>query len=213
MTRSTIGRREVPPRQANVRGLGTEGATSMRSKCTDCGTQTNSSKSGLCRLCWNADRRVPNRQRFYSHVGTPAPGGCRYWLAGHDRDGYGVFTWKYANGVQRQFRAHHAALMLSGSVIPSDREVRHTCDTPACVEISHLKIDTHVANIADKVEKNRQAKGMTHGMVVLTEADVIEMRRRRTETGDSYATLGAAFGVDPTHAWRIVTRKAWSHIP
>lgn len=180
--------------------------------CKTCGVSMRKSKSMLCRTCWNKARRVPNRERFYSHVGPANAKGCKLWLLALDRDGYGHFTLNNNNGTQRQVRAHHAALLIEGIDIPRDKEVCHECDNPPCVERTHLRVDTHASNIADRDRQGHQIHGTTHHQAKVTDADVIEMRHRREELGDTYAALGSAFGVCAKQAWRIINRKSWPHL-
>lgn len=55
-------------------------------------------------------------------------------------------------------------------------------------------------------------KGVTNGRAKLTEAQVIEIRRRGDD-GESKESLGRAFGVNGTMIGFIVRRKNWRHLP
>lgn len=61
-------------------------------------------------------------------------------------------------------RGNRMAWMLEHGRCPGPgMVVMHRCDTPSCLNPAHLRVGTHADNVADKVEKGRQAKGPTHG--------------------------------------------------
>src|SRR5690606_41243895 len=54
----------------------------------------------------------------------------------------------------------------------ANKVIRHTCDNKRCINPEHLVLGTQADNMADKVSRNRQAKGETHGMSKLTNEQV-----------------------------------------
>ena len=81
--------------------------------------------------------------------------GCWNWLAGSDKNGYGRFRFGPSKA-----RAPRVSYLLYKGEIPDGMVVRHTCDNPACVNPDHLLIGTHADNAHDKVERERQARGL-----------------------------------------------------
>jgi hypothetical protein len=61
-------------------------------------------------------------------------------------------------------------------------------------------------------QPEQRPRGSAHGNAKLTEADVVEIRARRTR-GEPYRVIAAAFGITPTNACFICKRKAWAHVP
>jgi hypothetical protein len=47
--------------------------------------------------------------------------------------------------------------------IPEGQVVRHSCDTPLCINPEHLILGTFLDNIQDKVDRGRCAKGSNVG--------------------------------------------------
>ena len=110
------------------------------------------------------------------------PNGC--WLCNShakDKDGYACC---------KHGRIHR--LMYQGE-IPPNHVVRHTCDTPACINPDHLVLGRHADNVADRVARNRSATGTNNGRAKLIEEDVIAIYTNTTET---QAVLASRYNVD-----------------
>jgi len=101
--------------------------------------------------------------------------------------------------------------------IPKGMCVCHTCDTPACVEVTHLFLGTVGDNNRDMFQKGRgnpptaRAVGSRHGSAKLIELDVIILRVRAS-AGESYSSLARQYGVCVQSVSNIVHRKVWTHI-
>jgi hypothetical protein len=79
------------------------------------------------------------------------------------------------------------------------------------VNPEHLFTGTNLDNVADKMSKNRQAKGERNHSK-LTAEKVKEMRDTYAAGGISFATLGQQFGIGHTQAEKIVKRVKWKHV-
>ena len=94
--------------------------------------------------------------------------------------------------------------------------VRHTCDTPWCINENHLVLGTQADNVKDSVErgrhKNPSFKGTTNPMARLTEDEVIEIRDLFAD-GWTHSQLAEEFNIHRITALNIVNRKTWKHIP
>lgn len=75
---------------------------------------------------------------------------CILWTLAVDADGYGTVR---RNG--RTYRAHRLAYEQLVGPIPAGLVLRHTCDTPACVNVAHLIPGTVAENNADARERGR----------------------------------------------------------
>lgn len=91
---------------------------------------------------------------------------------------------------------------------------RHLCHTPKCINPQHLVQGTRADNNQDRASAGRSAdmRGEKHSMAILTEPQVIEMRRLRAYSGWTYKRLGVKFGVHKQTICSIIHRKSWKHI-
>ena len=88
----------------------------------------------------------------------------------------------------------------------------HTCDNPPCCEPMHLELGTHEANVADRVQKGRSARGERHGRAKLTADDAAAIKRRRNECAESLANLAREFGVDPRAIAKVLSGETWKDV-
>lgn len=137
--------------------------------------------------------------------------GCWLWEGSTNEDGYGRF-W---NG-HRRIGAHRQSWIEARGQIPVGLSVLHRCDNPACVNPNHLFLGTQLDNISDMKTKgrarNRPHLGEQHPMAILTESQVIEIRRRYAEGSVMMAHLGAEFGISRQSVSDVIKRKSWRHV-
>jgi hypothetical protein len=140
-----------------------------------------------------------------------SPTGCWEFTGARNRRGYGLFS---AQGLQK-ILAHRAAWLLRFGAL-GGRFVLHRCDNPPCVNPAHLFLGTQAENLADMVAKGRHGRGgprgQRHDMAVLTERDVIEIRRTYSDGGANLPQLAARFGVGKSTVHRVVHRLTWKHV-
>lgn len=110
---------------------------------------------------------MERRPDFLSLIGFRSPDECWPWLGQITPDGYGVYGW---------YRAHRVSWETFKGQSAWGHIIRHSCDNPVCVNPAHLFIGTHAQNVADRVERNRSARGERNGRAKLT-ADQAEAIR------------------------------------
>lgn len=162
--------------------------------------------------CLHADVVSPmsDEERFWSKVSKTSEG-CWEWLGSKSKSGYGQFHTGTRGFSRKMLRAHRYAFEISGLGSAAGRNICHTCDNPGCVNPDHLFAGTHQDNMADKIAKDRQAKGESIVASVLTEPQVHEIRRRFA-SGESGPTIADDFGVTKQCVYSIAKRKTWRHI-
>ncbi len=146
---------------------------------------------------------------FWRHVDRPTVDACWPWMGSRYKSGYGRIR---RGKVQRA--AHREAFEIAfGNNVPRELMVCHRCDNPPCVNPAHLFLGTLADNNADRAAKGRNAdvRGERHPCAKLTAADVLEMRRLRSE-GVAFKVLGARFGVTTQAAHLAVSGKSWRHL-
>ncbi len=149
--------------------------------------------------------------RFNSKVVTDEITGCWNWTS--------TLVWGYGKfKLQgRQWRAHRLAWAISGRELDPETVIRHKCDNKACVNPDHLLSGTQAENIQDKVDRNRQARGVRIGTRKLCPFSVLEIRKEYAETshldgGASTYSLADKYGVDPTIISDVVRGKTWRDV-
>lgn len=88
----------------------------------------------------------------------------------------------------------------------------HICDNRKCCNPNHIAIGTHADNQADKVSKNRQAKGEKNGASLLSEISVLEARKKYKDGGETYKSLADKYGVSRDTMQKAIRGIYWKHI-
>ena len=149
------------------------------------------------------------RERFEAKFQRGAESECWLWTAAV-RHGYGAI-WEGRRGG-KMLLAHRLAYELyTGREIPEGIYICHACDTPACVNPSHLVAGSAAWNMADMVEKGRHValKGEACVRAKLTEDEVREIRA----APGTQRKIAKQFGISHAHVYHIKNRKYWKHVP
>lgn len=141
--------------------------------------------------------------RFWSKVDRKSASECWLWTGCFDSRGYGQIKFN-----TRKLSAHRVSWELVNKQAPGARIVRHSCDTPACVNPAHLLIGTHGDNVADRVRRGRSAKGMRNGRSVLTPVNVIGIRDSKLPP----RVIAPRHGVSVRTVIDIRNGKTWKHL-
>ncbi len=158
-------------------------------------------------------------ERFWIKVDkSGGPESCWPWVAAFDSNGYGKFFIGKKDGKTALAKANRVAWELVHGPIPTGLCSLHHCDNPACCNSenpNHLYVGTRCDNQQEMVRKNRHRngdpRGVNNGRSVLTEEEVLEIRRRR-KAGESLVKLASEFGVVHQMISRIALRQAWNHV-
>lgn len=148
---------------------------------------------------------MPVIERFLSYVRLDESG-CWLWIGGVSHNGYGRFKLDYQN-----IRAHRFSYAYFISDVPGHMVVRHKCNVPACVNPFHLLLGTHLDNIKDRQDQDRQAKGSSNGSAVLTEEQVMKIKTLLS-MGASVTDTAELFGVGTSTISGIKNGISWRHV-
>lgn len=163
----------------------------------------------LCDLCRSAMRsaywqtyRPPYKAKqtleeyVEERICRTSPSGCWLWTGSIDRNGYGRTRYQY----KAQF-AHRVTWQIANGPIADGLNVCHHCDTPACVNPSHLFLGTQADNMADMLRKGR-------GSSRLNEEQVLAIRNDQRPS----SRVGAEYNVSANMVQAIRSRRSWRHV-
>jgi hypothetical protein len=140
---------------------------------------------------------------------TERRGTCLIWIGSATYRGYGKFM-TGPNGAQKTHLAHRWIWEHENG--PLGRAVlRHSCDTPLCVELKHLMPGTQKDNIQDSLRRGRFSIGSKHWKAVLDEKKVLKIKKRAA-AGETWKSIGNCFGVSKSTIGYIVRGKTWKHV-
>lgn len=152
--------------------------------------------------------------RFWSHVSDKNENGCRLWTSYRNSDGYGKFR---LNG--KSWSAHRFSYMIHFGNL-KEMQVLHHCDTPHCVEPTHLWLGTQQENIKDMCAKGRRrgeltnhyGSGENHIGAKLTEKSVKLIRDIYSKGGITFRELAEQYGVSKGCISGIIWRINWKDV-
>lgn len=156
------GREEHAARQRAARPV----RNCSKSGCDNTWQVEASSPKRYCsRACAYADKpKMSLEERFWTKVTKAEADKCWLWTGGLTKSG-GYGQLQQGRGIG-PIRAHRFSYELHIGPVPDDMCVLHRCDTPACVNPSHLFLGSRAENCKDmghkKRWKNHCAEGENH---------------------------------------------------
>lgn len=153
-------------------------------------------------------RYLPVLPRLEKHAVSVPETGCKLFLRGQYRGGYGRLM---VNG--RMKAAHRAAWEATHGPISAGVFVCHRCDRPACVNVEHLFLGTPLDNMRDMIAKGRDRKdprrGEQNGRAKITREQVSAIRADKRGCDP----VAADYGISRAQVKRIRSGKAWNDEP
>ena len=116
-------------------------------------------------------------------------------------------------GTRKSIGVHRLAWICNFGDIPKGHCVCHECDNPHCINPEHLWLGTNQENTADKVAKDRQARGakVSWAYSNLTAVDVQEIRELH-EAGIPRKIIMRLYPVKKSNYYNIVNKVYWQHV-
>jgi hypothetical protein len=193
-----------------------------------------------CECCGHYRAGTPEEVLTYYRDESGGPDACWPFTGALSNQGYGAIQrypddWRDRHRA-RQLRAHRLALALHLGHTGPDADqalgnlaVMHLCDDryPAgdityrrCCNPAHLALGTlaenhqhmHAVGRHQDYASPRRARGERTGNAVLTDANVVEMRRKYA-AGGTAAGLAFTYGVSQAAAWNAIHGVTFAHLP
>lgn len=101
----------------------------------------------------------------------------------------------------------------NGAIGDPEMKVIRTCDNPACVNPDHLILGTSHDKMRICSERGNTTRGEKSASAKITEAQVVEIRRRYGEGNVTQSQLAAEFGMSQGSVGDIVRKRRWAHVP
>lgn len=176
-----------------------------------------------CRASTEKRRGMGATEYLWSQIDVRGPDECWPWI-GRMRGGDGR---GYISIDGQRYIVPRLVYELAHGAMPDDKWALHTCDNPPCCNPAHIYPGTPQDNVRDKVERGRTPKGERNGRYThpetvprgekhhkakLTEADVIEIRRKYTNHEASPNQIAKEYNVSRWTVRRIVAHNAWKGV-
>lgn len=134
---------------------------------------------------------------------------CKEHTLSPDRQGYARTSFEgQLTGLHRKVYCQTRGLHLESI---KGLVVRHACDNSRCIEPTHLLLGTSADNNRDRASRGRSADrhGEAHPRRVLSEPQVLEIRRLHSEGSLNQFQLAERYGCTQSNISRIVNLHAW----
>ena len=158
---------------------------------------------------WNRadeeERKAKLLQNFYRNL--IIRNGCWGYKKSKDPNGYV----RVETGKRKYGLLHRISWELHNGEIPEGMQINHLCHNPSCCRPSHLYLGTQQDNINDQVERGTFVKGSKHGMSLLDETKVKEIKILLSEKV-LHREIAEKYKVDRSTITDIRRGKTWSHV-
>lgn len=184
---------------------------------------------------WKKTLTIWTKEKIFSNTIPEPNSGCWIWDGTLGSGGYGV-TIVCISARKMSLRAHRISYAAFNNVEIDNGLVCHKCDNPSCVNPDHLFLGTHLDNMRDmkkkgrsawdkseeyreirreigrRIPRDKRARGEQCNLSTLTVAKVVAMQVD-AEKNMNFTKLGEKYGCTPGHVWKIISRRAWKHVP
>jgi len=133
---------------------------------------------------------------------------CLFWIYARGKNGYGGVTY------EKKYQLVHRVVceIFHGKPTHINKYALHSCGNGnlSCFNPNHLRWGTQKQNIQDTVHHGRSQRGEKSHKAVLSEADVLFIRRAEANETMTQSELAKKFNVRPSNISQICNRKSWA---
>jgi hypothetical protein len=184
--------------------------------CNTCGKQTLARKRTdvRARYCsqkcsWQGNKATPLSLQALADMywdRVERGRGCWLWGGGRGGNGYGILRRAEKSGFSPQ--AHRLSWIFANGAIPQGKYVLHTCDTPLCVNPSHLFLGSQRDNALDMVKKGRGRHKTAYKLSVAKVKQIRHLYAKGTRQMD----LATRFNVSQPMISLVVRRQEYAWV-
>lgn len=161
--------------------------------------------------------RKPKYLSWYDYIlsrGIRQENGCLIWQGATQKGrGYGQAMIDYKPWLVHRYVVWYNIKDLMPLAEFELVVVRHSCDTPPCIEPSHLLVGSQGDNLQDAYDRNRRsAKGQDNAFSKFTELEIREIRDKYASGLYTQVQLANEYGTPQANISSIVLRKSWAHV-
>ena len=179
---------------------------------------------GLCNMHYQRQRthgdtsvsKCPKPERFaiagfYAKALAYTGDECLIWPFARCSSGYAIMTHKGKHG---RIVSRLICEEVNGPAPTPQYQAAHSCGRghEACVTPRHLSWKTSAQNHQDRIAHGTDPRGERNPRALLSEADVIEIRRLHAAGDATRKQLRERFGVSEGAMYSIIRRRTWQHI-
>lgn len=128
------------------------------------------------------------------------------------KKGYHTVNITPPDSPYKTMRVHRLVLLAFVGPCPPGMECRHLNGDKADCRLSNLEWGTPQTNRGDNHTMEVYQRGSQHSQAVLTEADVVAIRKAKEAGTATVAELARRYGVSWSNVYAIVTRRSWKHV-
>jgi len=154
----------------------------------------------------NEEKKAKYLQNFYRHL--IIRNGCWGYKKFKDTNGYV----RIEIGQRKIGLLHRISWELHNGTIPEGMQVNHKCHNPQCCRPSHLYLGTQKDNIRDQIDRGTFVKGSKHGMSILDENEVKEIKSMLRKGKMKHREIAEIFNVNRSTITDIRREKTWKHV-
>ncbi len=189
----------------------------------DCGKITNKTSrdliSGNVKSCGCI--KSPNEKEYFDRLKSrllsksKKNGECIEWQGTKDKKGYGITgICNKSLNIEKHTSTHRISWMVWKGGIPEEMCVLHKCDNPSCFNPEHLFLGNRKDNSDDMIKKGRQhhLKGEDQPNSILTEEQVLKIRKLYKRWVYTVKILAKEFGVSETCIKEVIRGNSWKHL-
>ncbi len=164
--------------------------------------------SNKCKPKYYSEKESLDHQiKMYNERVVKNTEGCWGWTGTTDStQGYSRIRNKRKN-----ISAHRISWIIHRGEIPEGKQINHHCDNRRCTNPYHLYLGTQQENDADRMKRNRQAKGSRNAAAKLNEQQVLEIKKNLKQ-GFSYKEIQEIYHISNATVSNISTEKNWKHV-